>query len=46
MFSFFMRNWRKIEVAIKVVAFVLTVVIEAVKTVAAYAERETQTATS
>lgn len=40
MFAFITRNWRKIETAIKVLAFVLTVIIEAIKTVNAYAERE------
>ena len=40
MFSFFTRNWRKIEAVIKIVAFVVTVILEAMKTVGTYAEQE------
>lgn len=44
MFSFFTRNWRKIEAAIKIVAFVITIIIEAIRNVETYAEREYSTA--
>jgi hypothetical protein len=41
MFSFFIRNWKKIETAIKVLAFIATVILEAIRTISTYAERET-----
>lgn len=44
MFSFFIRNWKKIEAAIKIIAFVVTVILEAIKTVGMYAEQEIKTA--
>lgn len=40
MFSFFTRNWKKIEAAIKIIAFVVTIIIEAVRSVEVYAEQE------
>jgi hypothetical protein len=36
MFSFFIRNRAKIETALRVIAFIFTVIIEAVKTISAY----------
>jgi hypothetical protein len=44
MFSFFARNWRKIQTAVKIIAFVLTVIIEAISSVGQYTEREINTA--
>lgn len=39
-----MRNWKKVQLVVKVVAFVLTVIVEAIKAVNIYAEREFSTA--
>lgn len=44
MFNFFMRNRRKFEVALKIIAFIATVIIEAISTIAAYADKQLQTA--
>jgi hypothetical protein len=40
MFSFFVRNWRKIETALKIVAFAITLVIQAINSASNYAEDE------
>lgn len=40
MFSFFVRNWKKIETMLKIVAFAITLVIQAINSASNYAEQE------
>jgi hypothetical protein len=40
MFSFLVRNWKKIETVLKIVAFAITLVIQAINSASNYAEQE------